>query len=75
MQPDYSSQTSPAKTDQIDRKGDDIVNSGDENTESASTVIAMKLHDVMTQGEMQILTKWFPKASKTLACVLRKIPE
>jgi hypothetical protein len=73
MQHEYSCQTSPSKSDQIDWKVDDIINSEDENTGSASTVSGMKLRDVMTQREMEILTTWFPKASKTLACVLRKI--
>jgi hypothetical protein len=44
----------------------------DENTDGASTVIEAQLRNVMTRGEVEILTAWFPKAAKTLARVLRK---
>ena len=74
MQDDYSCQVLPPKSDQIDLKLEDTIDTEDENTDSPSTVIETKLGNLMTQGEMEILTTLFPKASKTLACVLRKRP-
>ena len=74
MQDDYSCQMLPLKSDQTDLKLEDIIDTEDENTDSPSTVIETKLRNRMTQGEMEILTIWFPKASKTLARVLRKRP-
>jgi len=70
MQDDYSCQVLPPKSDPIDLKLEDIIEVEDENTDSPSTAIEMKLRNVMTQGEIDILTTLFPKASKTLACVL-----
>jgi hypothetical protein len=74
MQNDYSCQVSPSKSDQIDLRPEDVIDAEDENTDSPSTVIEMQLRNLMTQGEMEILTTLFPKASKTLARVLRKRP-
>ena len=74
MQDDYSCQVLPQKSDQIDLKLEGIIDTEDENTDSPSTVIETKLRNLMTQGEMEILTTLFPKASKTLARVLRKRP-
>ena len=74
MQDDYSCQVLPPKSDQIDLKLEEIIDTEDENTDSPSTVIETKLGNLMTQGEMEILTTLFPKASKTLARVLRKRP-
>ena len=74
MQDDYSCQVLPPKSDQIDLKLEAIIDTEDENTDSPSTVIETKLRNLMTQGEMEILTTLFPKASKTLARVLRKRP-
>ena len=74
MQDDYSCQVLPLKSDRIDLKLEDIIDTEDENTDSPSTVIETKLRNLMTQGEMEILTTLFPKASKTLAGVLRKRP-
>jgi hypothetical protein len=71
MQDDYSCQVLPPKSDQIDLKPEDIVDTEDENTDSVSAVIETKLHNVMTQGEMEILTNLFPKTAQTLADVLR----
>jgi hypothetical protein len=62
------------KSDQIDLKLEDIIDAEVENGDSPSTVIENELRNLMTQGEMEILTTWFPKASKTLARVLRKRP-
>jgi hypothetical protein len=72
MQNDYSRQVLPLKSDQIDLKLEDIIDAEDENGDSPSTVIEKELRDLITQGEMEILTTWFPKASKTLAWVLSK---
>ena len=74
MQNDYSCQVLPSKSDQIDLKLEDTIDTEEENTDSPSGVIETELHNVMTQGEMEILTRLFPKASKTLASVLRKRP-
>ena len=74
VQDDYSCQLLPPKSDQVDLKPEDIIDTEDENAVSPSTVIETKLRDVMTQGEIEILTALFPKASKTLASVLRKRP-
>jgi hypothetical protein len=74
MQDDYSCPVLPPKSDQIDLKPEDIIDTEDENTDSPSTVIETELRNVMTQGEMEILTILFPKTSKTLARVLRKRP-
>ena len=74
MQDDYSCQVLPQKSDQIDLKLEGIIDTEEENTDSPSTVIETKLRNLMTQGEMEILTTLFPKASKTLARVLRKRP-
>jgi hypothetical protein len=57
MQDDYSSQVFGEKSSQ--------------KTQSAAAAIEMKLREVMTQGEMEILTTWFPKAARALARVLR----
>jgi hypothetical protein len=70
MQDDCSYQVLPPTSDQIDLGLEDI-DTEDENTDSAATVIEMKLRNVMTQGEMEILTTLFPKAAQTLAGVLR----
>ena len=72
MQDDCSCQMLPPKSDQIDLKLEDIIDTEDENTDSPSTVIETELRHVITQGEMEVLTTWFPKASKTLAWVLSK---
>jgi hypothetical protein len=75
MQDDYSFHILSSKTDQSDFKLEDIIiDTADENTDSASKVIEMKLRNVMTQGEMEALTTWFPKAARTLARVLRNRP-
>jgi hypothetical protein len=68
MQNDYSCQVSPSKSDPIDLKLEDAIDAEDENSE----VIEMKLRNLMSQGEMEVLTTLFPKASKTLAWVLSK---
>jgi hypothetical protein len=73
MHDDYSGQMSSSKSDQSDLKAD-IIDTQDENTDSPSKVIEMKLRNVMTQVEMEILTAWFPKAGRTLAQVLRNRP-
>ena len=70
MHNDYSCQVSPSKSDPIDLE--DAIDAEDENSDSPSTVIEMKLRNLMTQGEMEVLTTLFPKASKTLAWVLSK---
>jgi hypothetical protein len=57
----------------IDLRLEDI-DTEDENTDIAHAVIETKLRNVMTQGEMEILKTWFPKAARTLAGVLRKRP-
>jgi hypothetical protein len=72
MQNEYSCPVLLRKSDQIDLKLEDIVDTEDENTDSPSTIIETKLGHVITQGEIEILTALFPKASKTLASVLRK---
>jgi hypothetical protein len=63
----------PPKSHQIDVKLQ-TVDAEHENTYSASVVIEMKLRNVMTPGEMEILTTWFPKAAQTLASVLLNRP-
>lgn len=70
MHDDYSCEVLSPKSHQIDSKLEDI-DGEDEKIYSASTVIEMKLRNVMTHGEMEILTTWFPKAAQTLAGVLR----
>jgi hypothetical protein len=72
MQNDYSCQVFPSKSDKIDLRPEDVIGTEDENTDSPSTVIETELRHVITQGEMEILATWFPKASKTLASVLSK---
>ena len=72
MQNDYSSEVLASKSDQIDLRPEDIIDTEDENTDSPSTVIETELRHVITQGEIEILMTWFPKASKTLAWVLSK---
>ena len=74
MQNDYSCQVLPPKSDQINLKLEDTIDTEEENTDSPSAVVETELRNVMTQGEMEILTTLFPKASKTLASVLRKRP-
>ena len=74
MQNDYSCEVLPPKSDQIDLKLEDTIDTEEENTDSPSAVIETELRNVMTQGEMEILTRLFPEASKTLASVLRKRP-
>jgi hypothetical protein len=72
MQNDYSCQVSPSKSDPIDLKLEDIIDAEDGNGDSPSIVIEKELRNLMTQGEMEVLTTLFPKASKTLAWVLSK---
>jgi hypothetical protein len=72
MQNDYSCQVLPSKSDKIDLRAEDVIDTEDESADSPSTVIETELRHVITQGEMEILTTWFPKASKTLAWVLSK---
>ena len=74
MHSNYSGQTLSSKSHQSDLKLEEIIDTEDENTGSPSKVIEMKLPNVMTQGEMEILTTWFPKAAQTLAGVLRNRP-
>jgi hypothetical protein len=74
MHDDYSGQMLSSKSHQSDLKLDDIIDTEDEDTGSPSKVIQEKLSNVMTQGEMEILTTWFPKAVQTLAGVLRNRP-
>jgi hypothetical protein len=74
MQDDYSCDIVSSKTNQGDFKLEDIIGTEDENTDSVSKVIEMKLRNVMTQSEMETLTTWFPKAAQTLARVLRNRP-
>jgi hypothetical protein len=71
MKNDYSCQVFFSKSDKIDLRAEDVIDTEDENTDGASTVIETKLRNVMTQGEMDILTTWFPKAAQMLAGVLR----
>jgi hypothetical protein len=72
MQNDYWCQVLPLKSDQIDLKLEHAIDSEDENSDSPSTVIETELRHLIPQGEVEILTTWFPKASKTLAWVLSK---
>jgi hypothetical protein len=72
MQNNYSSEVLPSKSEQIDLRPEDVIDAEDENGDSPSTLIETELRHIMTQGEMDILTAWFPKASKTLAWVLSK---
>jgi hypothetical protein len=69
MQDDYSCQTLIPKSNEIDLKLDHIIDTEDENTHGAST--EMKLRNIMSQGEVDILMTLFPKAAQTLAKVLR----
>jgi hypothetical protein len=72
MQNDYLCQVFASKSDKIDLRPEDVIDTEDENSDSPSTLIETELRYIMTQGEMDILTTWFPKASKTLAWVLSK---
>jgi hypothetical protein len=74
MQDDYSSQMLSSKSDQSDFNLEDISDTEDETTESASKVIETKLRNVMTQAQMETLTTWFPKAAQILARVLHNRP-
>ena len=74
MHADYSGQILSSKSLQGDLKLEEIIDTEGENTGSPSKVIEMKLRNVMTHGEMEILTTWFPKAAQTLAGVLRNRP-
>ena len=74
MQDNYPYQRSFSTYDQIDSKVDDI-DSEDENTDTVSSFAATKFRRVMTQREMEVLTTWFPKAARTLACVLSNRPQ
>jgi hypothetical protein len=70
MHNDYYCEVLRPKSHRIDLKLQDS-EAADEKTYNASTVIEMKLRNLMTHGEMEILTTWFPKAAQTLASVLR----
>jgi hypothetical protein len=74
MHADYSGKMLSSKSHQSDLKLEDITDTEDENSGILSKVIEMKLRNVMTQSELEILTTWFPKAARTLAGVLRKRP-
>ena len=74
MHANYSGQMLSSKSHQSDLKLEEIIDTEDENTDRPSKVSETKLRNVMTQGEMEILTTWFPKAAQTLAYVLRNRP-
>jgi hypothetical protein len=67
---DRSWQTSTPRSDEIERKVGDIMNSEDQNNDYACTATESRLGSVMSQREVQILTTLFPKAAQTLAGVL-----
>ena len=75
MQDNYSYQTSLSKSEQSDQSEDDFKNLKDQKTVSDSAVTEMKFRSVMSQYEMEILTKLFPKCAETLAGVLRNRPQ
>jgi hypothetical protein len=74
MQNDYSCEISAPKSARIDLQPEEILDIENENTDSASAVIKTKLRNVITEGEIEVLTSWFPKAAQTLARVLRERP-
>ena len=67
---DRSWQTAPPRSDEIERKVGNIMNSEDQNNDNACTATESRLGSVMSQREVQILTTLFPKAAQTLAGVL-----
>jgi hypothetical protein len=67
---DRSWQKSPPRSDEIERKVGNIMNSEDQNNDNACTVTESRLGSVMSQREVQILTTLFPKAAQMLADVL-----
>ena len=69
MQDDYSYQTSLAKSEHSERKQDDFIDAEDEEAGE------IRFRSVMSQYEMKILTKLFPKCAQTLARVLRNRPQ
>jgi hypothetical protein len=78
MQDNYSYQTSLSKSEQSDQSEDDFKNLEDQKTVSDSAISAiteMKFRSVMSEYEMEILTKLFPKCARTLAGVLRNRPQ
>jgi hypothetical protein len=74
MQNNYSCEISAPKSARIDLQPEEILDIENENTDSASAVIKTKLGNVITEGEIEVLTSWFPKAAQTLARVLRERP-
>jgi hypothetical protein len=74
MQNNYSCEISAPKSARIDLQPEEILDIENENTDSASAVIKTKLRNVITEGEIEVLTSWFPKAAQTLARVLRERP-
>jgi hypothetical protein len=62
--------TSLPRSDEIERKVGDTMNSEDQNNDNACTFTELRLGSVMSQREVQILTTLFPKAAQTLADVL-----
>ena len=78
MQDSHSGQMLSSESDQLDLKAQDIaedlLDPKDENTDSVFAVIEMKLSNLMTQREVEILTTLFPETAQTLAAVLRNRP-
>ena len=64
MQDDYSCQILPPKSDQADFKLADMIDTEEENAESASSVATAKLRSVMTQREMEIVTSFSRKPQR-----------
>jgi len=56
MHDDYSCQMLPPKPSQIDLKLENLIDTEDEDTASASSSARVTLRSIMTQREMEILT-------------------
>lgn len=74
MQDNYSDQTVGLTSDESDRTGINLSRLDDENTASDPASGEVDFRSVMSQYEMEILTKLFPKCARTLAGVLRNRP-
>ena len=74
MQDNYSDQTAGLTSDESDRRDENLSGLDEENTATDPASGEVNFRSVMSQYEMEILTKLFPKCARTLAGVLRNRP-
>jgi hypothetical protein len=74
VQDNYSDQIPTSTSDQSEQKDENFTGLESENTASETAASEVNFRSVMSQYEMEILTKLFPKCAQTVADVLRNRP-